>query len=78
MPIAPVVVARISSTGVVSGDKTLSTVEIAAEVHLRATKRQEAGMNGGTGRAAARSRSALHAAISALRRNALAARRSVA
>jgi len=54
-----VVVARISSTGVVSGDKTLSAVEIAAEAHLRATKRQEAGMNGGTGRAAARSRSAL-------------------
>jgi hypothetical protein len=75
-PVAPVGVARSSSTGVVSGDKTLLTVEIAAELHLRATKRQEAGMNGGTGRAAARSRSALHAAIFALRRNALAARRS--
>jgi len=48
-----VVVARISSTGVVSGDKTLSAVEIAAEVHLRATKRQEAGVNGGAGRATA-------------------------
>jgi len=71
-----VVVARVSSTGVVCGDKTLSAVEIAAEAHLRATKRQEAGMNGGTGRATARSRSALHAAIPALRRNALAARRS--
>jgi len=69
-------VARSSSTGVVSGDKTLSAVEIATEVHLRATKRREAGMNGGTGRAAARSRFALHAAIPALRRNALAARRS--
>jgi len=69
-------VARISSTGVVSGDKTLSPVEIAAEVHVRATKRQEAGMNGGTGRATARNRSAVHAAISALRRNALAQERS--
>jgi hypothetical protein len=61
---------------VVSRDKTLSTVEIAAELHLRATKRQEAGMNGGTGRGTARNRSAVHAAIPALRRNALAARRS--
>jgi len=61
---------------VVSGDKTLSTVEIAAELHLRATKRQEAGMNGGTGRAAARNRFAVHAAIPALRRIELAARRS--
>jgi hypothetical protein len=38
---------------VVSGDKTLSTVEIAAELHVSATKRREAGMSGGTGRAAA-------------------------
>jgi hypothetical protein len=38
---------------VVSGDKTTSAVEIAAELHLRATKRQEAGVNGGAGRATA-------------------------
>jgi hypothetical protein len=61
---------------VVSGDKTLLPVEIAAELHLRATKRQEAGVNGGITRGTARSRSAVHAAISSLRRNALAARRS--
>jgi hypothetical protein len=69
-------VARISSIGVIRRDKTLSTVEIGAEMHLRATKRQEAGMNGGMARRAARNRSAVHAAIPALRRNALAARRS--
>jgi hypothetical protein len=63
---------------VVSGDKTLSAMEIAAELHLRVTKRQEAGVNGGTRRWTARNRFAVHAAISALRRNALAARRSVA
>jgi len=61
---------------VVSGDKTLLPVEIAAELHLRATKRQEAGMNGASARGTARNRSAVHAAISALRRNALAARLS--
>jgi hypothetical protein len=69
-------VARISSTGVVSGDKTLSGVEIGPELHLRATKWQEAGVNGGIGSEAARNHAAVHAAISALRRNALAARRS--
>jgi len=69
-------VARFSSTGVVCADKTLSTVEIDAELHLRATKRQEAGMNGGIGRGAVRKRLAVHAAISALRRKSLAARRS--
>jgi hypothetical protein len=61
---------------VVSRDKTLSTVEIGAELHLRATKRQKAGVNGGSARERARNRSAVHAAIPALRRNALAARRS--
>jgi hypothetical protein len=69
-------VARISSTGVVPRDKTLSAVEIDAELHLRATKRQEAGVNGGNARGAVRNRPAVHAAIPALRRNALAARRS--
>jgi hypothetical protein len=69
-------VARLSSIGVICRDKTLSTVEIGAEVHLHATKRQEAGTNGGIARGAARNRSAVHAAIPALRRNALAARRS--
>jgi hypothetical protein len=69
-------VERSSSAGVVSGDKTLSTVEIAAELHLSATKRREAGMNGGTGRGTARNRFAVHAAILAIRRNRLAARRS--
>jgi hypothetical protein len=54
----------------------MSAVEIAGELHLRATKRREAGVNGGTGRRTARSRFAVHAAIPALRRNALAARRS--
>jgi hypothetical protein len=67
-------VARISSTGVVSGNKTLSMVEIAVELHLRATKRHEAGVNGGTALWTARNRPAVHAAIPALRRNALAAR----
>jgi len=71
-------VARSSSTGVVASGKTLSTVEIAGELHLRATKRQEAGVNGGSGRRTVRNRLAVHAAISALRRNALAMRRSVA
>jgi len=61
---------------VVSGDKTLSTVEIAVELHLRATKRQEAGVNGGIGRGTARNPSAVHATIPALCRNALAARKS--
>jgi hypothetical protein len=61
---------------VVSRDKTLSRVEIGAQVHLRATKRQEAGMNGGTGPETARNRSATHAAIHAVRRNPLAARNS--
>jgi hypothetical protein len=69
-------VARISSIGVIRRDKTLSAVETGAEVHLHATKRQEAGMNGGIARGAARNRSAVHAANSALRRNALAVRRS--
>jgi len=61
---------------VISGSKTLSSVEVAAELHLRATKRQEGGMNGGTGCQTARNRPAVRAAISAIRRNALAARRS--
>jgi hypothetical protein len=57
---------------VVSGDKTLPPVEIEAELHLRATKRPEAGVNGGKVRRTARNRLAVHAAIHALRRNALA------
>jgi hypothetical protein len=61
---------------VVGGDKILSTVEIAAGVHLSATKRREAGMNGGKGGGTARNRFAVHAAICAVRRNRLAARRS--
>jgi hypothetical protein len=65
-------VAGISSTGVDFGDKTLSVVETAAEMHGRATKRREAGVNGGIASGTARNGFAVHAAISALRRNALA------
>jgi hypothetical protein len=61
---------------VVSPDKTMTRVEIGREVHLRATKRRQAGMNGGTAPGAVRNRFAARSAIRAVRRNPLAMRRS--